>query len=142
MSYCRRPGYVRVREDSDLVVFAERPDIRPRELSAELTERFGIDHFRFSLQRNVYVIYVDRGAVAPQKGYAVDEETDGDVVVSGLESSSQVVVNRQHHIVLPAGKASADHNQPSGLGIRSAKLQDYKRRSEDVKLAKQALRTR
>ncbi|KAH8659800.1 hypothetical protein BX600DRAFT_438042 [Xylariales sp. PMI_506] len=54
-------GLKYVRGDSDHLVYTQHPDhIHPRELSERLLRSYGKEHFRISLRRNIYVIYVDR----------------------------------------------------------------------------------
>ncbi len=78
MSYCPELKFVREDPDLELLVFAECPDcILPRELSARLVRRFGSGNFRISLQRNVYVIYVDRWAPAFRQNVVHDEDRNG-----------------------------------------------------------------
>jgi len=74
-----------VREDSVFTVYAESPKyILPRELSDKLTEQYG-NHFRVSLRRGVYVIYIDREAVKRRGDrnhgqHANDDNKNGDLV--------------------------------------------------------------
>lgn len=50
-----------VRKDRDRVVLTEHPDrIPPRDLYSWLREKYGEDHVRVSLRRELYVIYIDR----------------------------------------------------------------------------------
>ena len=50
---------IEVREDEHVKVLAEHPDrIHPRALSSQLSSLVGDNHFKISLRRNIYVIYL------------------------------------------------------------------------------------
>jgi hypothetical protein len=57
MSKCRLKT---VRQDADVWVLTEHTDrIHPRDLSDNLSARFGKDKYKISLRKNIYVIYID-----------------------------------------------------------------------------------
>ncbi|KAF2107048.1 hypothetical protein BDV96DRAFT_308952 [Lophiotrema nucula] len=57
MSKCRLKL---VRRDANVAVLTEHTDrIHPRVLSEALLARFGKDHFKISLRKNIYIIYID-----------------------------------------------------------------------------------
>lgn len=112
MSYCIQPKLKFIREDSDHVVYAQRPEnIQPRVLSDSLVESYGEDHFQISLRRGVMVIYIDR------------EE-----------------VRRRERGRTPNRQGEATEKESPETRDQGAKMETYKRRSLDVKLAQKALR--
>lgn len=53
--------FVQVRKDEHFEVLAEHPDrIHPQALSSQLSSLVGKSHFKVSLRRNIYVIYLYR----------------------------------------------------------------------------------
>lgn len=113
MPYCVAPKLKFIREDSDHVVYAQRPEyIQPRVLSDSLVERYGEDHFQISLRRGVMVVYIDREQARRRDRAQAPKE--GEITEREVETREQ------------AGKIE--------------KMETYKRRSLDVKLAQKALR--
>jgi len=118
MPYCA-PKLKFIREDSDHVVYAQRLEyIQPRVLSDSLVESYGEDHFQISLRRGVMVIYIDREQVRRrERGQAPKDKGEGEIIETDTETRDQ------------AGKME-----------KMEKMETYKRRSLDVKLAQKALR--
>ncbi|KAI1187884.1 hypothetical protein F5B17DRAFT_398029 [Nemania serpens] len=74
-----------VRKDRDRVVLTEHPDrIPPRDLYSWLREKYGEDHVRVSLRRELYVIYIDR-TVANIADFCTDASTDTDMEAEQIQ---------------------------------------------------------
>jgi hypothetical protein len=103
-----------VRKDSEFVVLTEHPDhIHPRDLSNSLERLYGQNHFRISLRRNIYVVYIDTRVVR-------------DDYVSETMRSQEAVSN---------GDALNQDSIPAATDV-----DQRKQRLLDIKLAEEVLR--
>jgi len=113
--YCIPPRLKFIREDSDHIVYAQSPEyINPSVLSDSLVKNYGENHFQISLRRGVMVIYIDREEVRRRER---EQATKCD---------SEVAIEKEV--------------ETREQGSETEKMETYKRRSLDVKLAQKALR--
>lgn len=113
-----------MREDSDVIVFAEHPDhIRLRDLSDCLVASYGQDEFKIWFGRNIYVIYVNRGVAGDDYVSKTHKAREQCISNGKIQNSSPVI----------------DRKRPK-KDVQEPEIQKYRQWLSDTKLAERVLR--